>query len=77
MSAPGAVDDAGDTLPDARPDVEALIPIVRRIIRARVNDPSMADDLIQETLVRVLAKVDRYVEWGLGLRVLRPSDRNW
>jgi RNA polymerase sigma factor (sigma-70 family) len=58
MSAAGAVDAVGES-PDGRPDVETLIPIVRRIIRARVSDPSLADDLIQETLVRVLAKANR------------------
>ncbi len=59
MSASGAVDDVGGTAPDSGPDVEALIPIVRRIIRARVDDATVADDLIQETLVRVLAKANR------------------
>ena len=60
MSASGAVDDEVDnTSPDGRSDVEALIPIVRRIIRARVSDPTVAEDLIQETLVRVLAKAHR------------------
>src|SRR5437763_656568 len=39
--------------------VESLIPVVRRIIRARVSDPSTADDLVQETLVKVLAKANR------------------
>ena len=59
MGAWGAVDEVGGTGPDGRPDVEALIPILRRIIRARVSDPTVADDLIQETLVRVLAKTHR------------------
>ncbi len=45
-------------------DVTALIPIVRRIIRARVKDEVLADDLIQETLVRLLSAVSR-VEPGL------------
>lgn len=59
MSASGAIDDVDGTAPDGRLDVEGLIPIVRRIIRARVKDPTVADDLIQETLVRVLAKANR------------------
>lgn len=59
MSASGAVDDVGDTLPDGRPDLEALIPIVRRVVRARVNNPTLAEDLVQETLLKVLAKADR------------------
>lgn len=39
--------------------VESLIPIVRRIVRARVSDPAVAEDLVQETLVNVLAKANR------------------
>lgn len=50
--------------PGARLDVAALDPMVRRIIRARVSDPTVAEDLVQETLVRVLAAADR-VEPGL------------
>ena len=47
-----------------RDDVAALMPMVRRIVRARVSDPTVADDLVQETLVRVLAAADR-VEPGM------------
>lgn len=39
--------------------VEALIPTVRRIVGARVADRALADDLVQETLVRVLAARER------------------
>jgi len=46
------------------PDVAALIPMVRRIVQARVGDSATADDLVQETLVRVLAAADR-VEPGM------------
>lgn len=59
MSAAGAVDDVGDIVPDGRPDMEALIPIVRRVIRARVNNPTLAEDLVQETLLKVLARANR------------------
>jgi RNA polymerase sigma factor (sigma-70 family) len=45
-------------------DVTALIPMVRRIVAARVPDDATADDLVQETLVRVLAAVER-VEPGM------------
>jgi RNA polymerase sigma factor (sigma-70 family) len=51
-------------VPGDRPDVAALIPIVRRIIRARVSDPVAADDLVQETLLKVLAACGR-VEPGM------------
>ena len=42
----------------------ALIPMVRRIVAARVADSATADDLVQETLVRVLAAAPR-VEPGM------------
>ena len=45
-------------------DVAALIPMVRRIVGARVTDPTSADDLVQETLTRVLAAAER-VEPGM------------
>ena len=40
-------------------DVAALIPMLRRIVGARVGSHPMAEDLVQETLVRVLAAKDR------------------
>ena len=46
------------------PDVAALIPMIRRIVVARVPDRTTADDLVQETLARVLAASGR-VEAGL------------
>jgi RNA polymerase sigma factor (sigma-70 family) len=45
-------------------DVAALIPIVRRIVAARVADQVTADDLVQETLARVLAAIGR-IEAGM------------
>jgi RNA polymerase sigma factor (sigma-70 family) len=45
-------------------DLAALAPMVRRIVAARVDDSATADDLVQETLVRVLAAADR-VEPGM------------
>jgi RNA polymerase sigma factor (sigma-70 family) len=46
------------------PDVAALIPMVRRIVAARVPDQATADDLVQETLARVLAAAGR-IEPGM------------
>jgi RNA polymerase sigma factor (sigma-70 family) len=40
-------------------DVASLIPIVRRIVMARVGQHPSAEDLVQETLVRVLAASSR------------------
>src|SRR5688572_28541302 len=42
----------------------ALIPLVRRIVAARVPDPATADDLVQETLARVIAAAGR-IEPGM------------
>lgn len=40
-------------------DVAELIPMLRRIVAARVGSHPSAEDLVQETLVRVLAARDR------------------
>jgi RNA polymerase sigma factor (sigma-70 family) len=56
--------DGGPDGPAPQPDVASLIPMVRRIIAARVRDGALADDLVQETLTRVLAAASR-VEPGL------------
>ncbi len=45
-------------------DVAALIPMLRRIVAARVGQHPAAEDLVQETLVRVLAAEDR-IEPGM------------
>jgi DNA-directed RNA polymerase specialized sigma24 family protein len=38
-------------------EIEALIPRLRRYARALTRDPAAADDLVQETLARALAKL--------------------
>lgn len=45
-------------------ELEALIPMLRRIVGARVGGHPVAEDLVQETLVRVLAARDR-IEPGM------------
>jgi RNA polymerase sigma factor (sigma-70 family) len=45
-------------------ELAALLPMVRRIVAARVADRTTADDLVQETLVRVLAAASR-IEPGM------------
>ena len=40
------------------------MPVITRVVRARVRDRAAADDLIQETMVKVLAAADR-VEPGM------------
>lgn len=32
-----------------------LVPVVRRVVAARIRDPHLVDDLVQETLVRMMA----------------------
>jgi RNA polymerase sigma factor (sigma-70 family) len=49
---------------DVQPDVAELLPAVRRFISSRVSDATLADDLTQETLARVLAASGR-VEPGM------------
>jgi RNA polymerase sigma factor (sigma-70 family) len=61
MSAAGATSSLGDT---ENPDVAALIPLLRRIVGARVRNPVTAEDLVQETLTRVLAASAR-IEPGM------------
>ena len=36
-----------------------LIPVIRRVVAARVRDFQLVDDLVQETLARVMAARDR------------------
>jgi len=50
--------------PAAEADVAALIPMLRRVVGARVGDQVAAEDLVQETLVRVLAAAER-IEPGM------------
>jgi RNA polymerase sigma factor (sigma-70 family) len=62
VSAPQPAEVAPEPEPPA--DVAALIPMVRRIVGARVGSHPAADDLVQETLVRVLAASAR-IEPGM------------
>ena len=39
-------------------EVDELTAVVRRVVRARVRDPHLVDDIVQETLTRVLAQGD-------------------
>ena len=41
--------------PNGHESVADLIPIVRRVVAARVRDPTQVDDLVQETLSRVMS----------------------
>jgi len=59
MGAAEDVNEPGRSPADQWEGLEAVWQIVGRIIRARVPDPTAADDLVQETLVKVLAKAHR------------------
>lgn len=45
-------------------DVDSLLPILRRVVGARVSNHADAEDLVQEALARVLQHVDR-IEAGM------------
>jgi len=47
--------------PRAEPDddIVGLVPVVRRVVAARIRDPYLVEDLVQETLARVVASRDR------------------
>ena len=64
VAAHGYADVPDGLEPSPGVDVAALIPMVRRIVSARVADQATADDLVQETLARVLAAAPR-VEPGM------------
>lgn len=57
---------AAEALPESadEPDLAALIPMVRRIVYARVSNEAAAEDLVQETLAKVLGAAHR-VEPGM------------
>src|SRR5919107_1927621 len=48
---------AGHT-PDEQ-SITELLPLVRRVVAAKVRDPQLVDDLVQETLLRVMAARSR------------------
>jgi serine/threonine-protein kinase RsbT len=45
--------------PEPQESIVDLVPVVRRVVAARVSDRSLRDDLVQETLVRVMASHSR------------------
>jgi serine/threonine-protein kinase RsbT len=50
----GGVSDVG-AAGDGDDALLALVPVVRRVVAARVRDPHLVDDLVQETVVRMMA----------------------
>ena len=54
-------------MPDMRQDIEAEIPRLRRYARALLRDVAAADDLVQDCLVRAVAKLHLWQE-GSNLR---------
>ena len=45
--------------PHGHETVAELLPVIRRVVAARVRDPGQVDDLVQETLARVMAARSR------------------
>jgi RNA polymerase sigma factor (sigma-70 family) len=62
MAAAGRAGGSSDQPASAQ--ITALIPLVRKIVAARVPERATADDLVQETLARVLAAAGR-IEPGM------------
>jgi serine/threonine-protein kinase RsbT len=60
----GAELDGARPDPEVAPDVAALLPMLRRIVFSRVPNKAAAEDLVQETLVKVLAAANR-IEPGM------------
>jgi RNA polymerase sigma factor (sigma-70 family) len=60
----GAELDGARPDPEVAPDVAALLPMLRRIVFSRVSNKAAAEDLVQETLVKVLAAANR-IEPGM------------
>ncbi|MGZ8750423.1 MAG: sigma-70 family RNA polymerase sigma factor [Pseudonocardia sp.] len=44
---------------DGHESMADLLPLIRRVVAARVRDPAQVDDLVQETLARVMAARSR------------------
>ena len=44
---------------DAEAEILDVVPVVRRVVAARVRDPHVVDDLVQETLARLVASRGR------------------
>lgn len=62
--ATAAGSDVGDPARGGPGDVTSLIPLVRRVVSARIRDRDAVEDLVQETLARVLAARER-IELGM------------
>lgn len=60
---------------DSAPDIAVLEPVVRRVVGARMTDPDQVDDLVQETLARVLQS-QRSLEGGALVAYAVVSARN-
>ena len=48
-----------DPAPGDDPGLVELVPMLRRVVGARVKDPDTVEDLVQEALVRVMAARSR------------------
>ena len=60
----GAADETGDAMLPS--DIDGVAAVVRRVVAARMTDGDAVDDLVQETLVRVLGARSRLDGRALG-----------
>jgi Sigma-70 region 2 len=56
-------------------DLLALTPLIRRVVAARVRDPQVVDDLVQETFARLLQARPRLDDGALAPSRLPARDR--
>ena len=45
--------------PNGHEPIADLVPVIRRVVAARIHNPAQIDDLVQETLSRVMAARSR------------------
>ena len=49
-----------------REDLAALQPVIERVVAARVRDPDVVEDVVQETLLRVMSSRDRLADHAVA-----------
>ena len=55
----GGVGDVQVPPPNGHEPIADLVPVIRRVVAARIRNPAQIDDIVQETLSRVMAARSR------------------
>src|SRR6186713_2198536 len=55
----GGVGEAQVPPPNGHEPIADLVPVIRRVVAARIRNPAQIDDIVQETLSRVMAARSR------------------